>query len=260
MRRGQHNGGRARTILDLRWPDIPEYTELARTWSEDAVNTMLTALWCGYDTLVAEVFVHIDITEADAELERVITQLLEPHIRRHLSGNEPYDVQHGPYEYATRQPAPAQPPEYDLAFFLRHNPRIMWPVEAKFLRSDGAVDDYVRGVRENFLTGRYAPYVNSGAMLGYLLHGSPQRVFYHIARSLSCQLLPHPTLTARQHRVSDHFRDLVRADFASGSFLCHHLIMDISRAAQKGQRKKTQEDMPLEYPKRRKPSSSKKKR
>lgn len=227
MRRGRRHEGRPRTPLDLRWPDTPDYTELARTWSEAAVETMLTAVWRGYDTLMAEFFAQIDINEADGELERAITQLLELCIRRHLSGSEPYDVQHGPYEFATRLPAPAQPPQYDIAFVLHQDPKVMWPLEAKILRSDGTVAAYVRDVQHEFLTGRYAPYAHSGAMLGYLLRGSPEKTFGNIERAMACQLPRHPTFGIRHHRISDHFRNLTRADFVSGPFQCHHLIMEM---------------------------------
>jgi hypothetical protein len=195
---------------------------------EAAVKTMLTAVRRGYDTLVAEVLAQISINEADEELERTITQLLAPRIRRHLSGNEPYDIQHGPYEFATRLPAPVQPPQYDLAFVLHQDPRVMWPLEAKLLRSDGTIASYVRDVQDEFLTGRYAPYTNSGAMLGYLLRGSPEKAFGNIERAMACQLQLHPTFGIRYHRISDHFRNLTQADFVSGPFRCHHLIMGMA--------------------------------
>ena len=227
MERGRRREGRPRTPLDLRWPDIAEYTELAQVWSEDAVNRVLAVVWRGYDDLVTEVLSHIDITEADEELERTITQILEPRIRRHLSGNEPYDIQHGSYEYATRQQAPAQPPQYDMAFEFYENPKMMWPLEAKILRSDRSVAAYARDVRNEFLTGRYAPYTNSGAMLGYLMHGSPTNAFINIEKAIDCQLQPYLVFSTRHHRISNHNRNLARKEFVSGSFRCHHLIMEL---------------------------------
>lgn len=226
VRRGRRIEGPPHTPFDLRWPDTAEYTELARMWSADAVERMLTAVWRGYDALVVEVLATIDMTKADEELERAITQLLEPCVRRQLSGDEPYYVQHGPYEYATRRPAPAQSPQYDLAFVLHQNPRIMWPLEAKLLRSDGTVAAYVQDLHNEFLTGRYAPYASSSAMLGYLLRGSPGKVFDNIETALACQLQPHPAFSTRHHRISDHSRNLTQADFVSGPFQCHHLILE----------------------------------
>jgi hypothetical protein len=227
VKRRRHNEGPPRTLLDLRWPETTEYVELARTWSEDAIERMLTAVWYGYDTFVVEVLAQIDITQADEELERAITQLLAPRIRRHLSGNEPYHIQHGSYEFATRLTAPAQPPVYDIAFVLYRDEKVMWPLEAKILRSDGAVAEYVKDVRRNFLTGRYAPYSTSGAMVGYLLHGSPERVFVNLEGSLACQLKPHLTFIRRHHRISDHRRHLQLTGCASSPFQCHHLIMKL---------------------------------
>jgi hypothetical protein len=189
---------------------------------------MLTAVWCAYDTLVVEVLATIDITKADAELERAITQLLEPRVRRQLSGDEPYYVQHGPYKYATRRPAPAQSPQYDLAFVLHQNPRIIWPLEAKLLRSDGTVVAYVQDLHNEFLTGRYAPYASSSAMLGYLLHGSPEKVLDNIEAAIACRLQPHPAFSTRHHRISAHFRNLTQRNFVSGLFQYHHLILEMA--------------------------------
>ena len=229
MRRGRRIEARPRTPLDLRWPDdTADYTELARTWSADAVARILAAVWRGYDVLVVDVLATIDITQADEELERSITQLLEPRIRRQLSGDEPYDVQHGPYEYATRKPAPAQLPQYDLAFVLHQNPKIMWPLEAKLLRSDGTVAAYVQDIHNEFLTGRYAPYASSSAMLGYLLRGSPAKVFDNIEVALACRLQQHPAFSTRHHRISEHSRNLTQTNFVSGLFQCHHLILEMA--------------------------------
>ena len=214
------------TPFDLAWPDdAEEYANLARDWGGAVFEGMLTAVWNGYDDLAASILERIDINEADDEIERTITQILEPCIRRHLSGDEPYYAQHGPYEPATRRPAPAQPPQYDIAFVLIRNPKVMWPLEAKVLRSDGQVALYVRDIQQEFLTGRYAPRVNGGAMLGYLLQGTPATAFHNISRRLSCPLLPLPKFHTDRHRVSVHYRSLANPDFLSGNFRCHHMLM-----------------------------------
>ena len=214
------------TPFDLAWPDdAEEYANLARDWGAAAFEGMLAAVWNGYDDLAASVLDRIDINQADDEIERTITQILEPCIRRYLSGDEPYYVQHGAYEFATRRPAPAQPPQYDLAFVLIGNPKVMWPLEAKVLRSDGQVALYVRDIQQEFLTGRYAPHVNDGAMLGYLLQGSPATAFHNISRRLSCPLLPVPKFQSVPHRVSVHYRSPANPDFLSGDFRCHHMLM-----------------------------------
>ena len=217
---------RGRTLLDLVWPDQSQsYIELAQRWSDNAVEIMMSATWNGYGDLRADYFHCIDTTQADDELERAVTQLLEPCIRNHLSGDEPYYVQHGCYEFATRQPPPAQPPQYDIAFVLTENRKIMWPVEAKVLRTDGNIAGYVRDVREEFLTGRYAPFVNGAAMVGYLFDGRTVTALTNIERALQCQLVPFRDFDTRVHRVSVHNRQLRNSEFVSGTFRCHHLIM-----------------------------------
>ena len=226
MIRGRSLRGGRRTPLDLAWPDHEvTYVDLAGRWGRDAFDEMLEVVWKGYDDLFVDVIRSVDITQADDELERAITQILEPRIRGCLSGDEPWDVQHGSYEYATRKASPAQPPQYDIAFVLRRNPRIMWPLEAKILRSDGALDPYTRDVRQEFLTGRYAPYVNGSAMLGYLLRGCPETVFRGISDRLACRLQPLRKFDSVRHRVSVHQRELDNSDFLSGAFWCHHLVM-----------------------------------
>ena len=226
MIRKRSRGGSRRTPLDLAWPrQEVTYADLAGAWGRDVFDEMLEVVWKGYDDLFTDVIRTLDITQADDELERTITQILEPRIRRYLSGDEPWDVQHGSYEYATRKPSPAQPPQYDIAFVLRRNPRIMWPLEAKVLRNDGVVGPYVRDVRQEFLTGRYAPHVDGGAMLGYLLRGCPETVFSGISDRLACRLQSLRTFDAGRHRVSVHQREIENPDFLSGTFWCHHLVM-----------------------------------
>lgn len=218
--------GQGRTVLDLIWPsESQDYAAVAQTWSDGAIEIMMRASWKGYEELTAKVLQEVDTTQADEELERGISQLLEPCIRRHLSGDEPDFVQHGSYEFATRKPAPAQPPQYDIAFVLRENGKVMWPLEAKVLRTDRAVSRYVRDIREEFLTGRYAPYVDGGGMLGYLFGGSSVNALSHIESALGCPLNRFRGLDPDVHRVSLHTRRLKEPEFLSGVFRCHHLIM-----------------------------------
>ena len=163
---------RGRTLYDLVWPSASEeFAQLSEAFREGLVVRMLAATWAGYDQLKEQLLNRIDVSQADEELERAVTQLLEPKIRDQLTGEEPFQLLHGAYEFETRQSAPAQPPEYDLAFVLSSNGRIMWPLEAKVLRTDGTVSRYVRAVNDELLTGRYAPFVKSAAMLGYLFSG-----------------------------------------------------------------------------------------
>lgn len=222
---------RGRTLFERRWPDTSDFVEVAREWSSDASTMLLTFVWQGYDLLLKNDLSHIDWNQVEEELERDITQLLEPKIRSKevMTGYEPFDVQHGPYEDETRQPSPAQPPQYDIAFFLKANPRIMWPLEAKVLRTDGAVAPYIKDLKKEFLTCRYAPFSSEGAMLGYLLSGEPANVFRRLEAKVPCDLFHHPTFPDRDHKYSDHTRHVPTNKPYPAHFRCHHLILSMRR-------------------------------
>lgn len=214
------------TPLDLRWPNTPEFKQVAAIFSKNAVDQIVGAVWKGYEKLQVEFIAHIDISLADEELERTITQTLEPYIRDSLTGDEAYAVQHGRYETETRAKAPAQPPEYDIAFFLKANGRIMWPLEAKIMRSPANVAPYIKDINNEFLSGRYAPFTTSAAMLGYLLSGTAPDAIVNISKHLGEALHPHTVFCQKyNHHISNHNRPLKNKTWASGDFECHHMIM-----------------------------------
>ena len=166
---------RRRTIGEVRWPDTPDFMAVAEAWRARCSTYLVGLVWKAYDALLLSVLSQINIDDAEDDLERSITQLLEPEMRKAMSGDEPFSVQHGRYEQESRMPAPAQPPAYDIAFILIQNPRIMWPIEAKVLRSDGSVAEYVTDLRNEFLTCRYAPFSSEAGMVGYLVSGDPEK-------------------------------------------------------------------------------------
>ena len=188
---------------------------------------LLEYVWLAYDSVCAGVLSRISVALADEDLERSITELLEAEIHSRMTGEEPFLVQHGPYEHETRKPAPAQPPQYDIAFRLRQNPRIMWPLEAKVLRSPNVVGPYVEDVRQEFLTCRYAPFSCEGAMLGYLAEGDPLLAFSAIAAGVPCVLRHVAHFGGRPHRASDHVRMVPAGKPYPASFRCHHLILTL---------------------------------
>ena len=161
----------------------PDFVALANRWYSDASVIILTLIWEGYDRLLADLG-SAGINESD--LERSISQSLEWRIRIGMSGDEPFEIQHGPFERETMLGHGAQPPAYDLAFFLRADERIMWPLEAKVLETDGRVGEYVNDLRNEFLTCRYAPFSSEAAMVGYLLSGSPDQVFRNLEEKIPC--------------------------------------------------------------------------
>lgn len=219
---------RGPTIPELRWRDTPDFVEVAKSWREDAITVLVRLVWEGYDLLREEVLSEIDCNQADEQLERSITQLLERRIRRAMTGYEPFDVQHEVFEWENRQSAKAQPPQYDIAFFLRANEKIIWPLEAKVLSSDGTVAPYVKDIQNEFLTCRYAPFSSEGGMLGYLFSGAPSKAFSNIEAKVSCKLSHHPQFPSRDHKTSNHRRVVPSDKQYPADFCCHHLILQIT--------------------------------
>jgi hypothetical protein len=199
----------------------PSFIGLAGDWCGDQSAILLGFVWSAYDQLKQDTSM---INNRD--LERSITQLLEARVHRAMSGDEPFYVQHGPYERETMMPAPAQPPQYDMAFVLNVDERIMWPLEAKVLETALAVSDYVDEVRIQFLTCRYAPFSGEGAMLGYLLAGTTTAAFKCIEAKLSSTLEGHPKFSTRPHKVSRHRRMVPAHKLYPADFLCHHLLLE----------------------------------
>ena len=220
---------RSHTYSERRWPDTPEFNSVLRRLRAGSSVVLLQFVWRGYDAFRAGVLAQVDCSQDDEDLERNITQLLEPKIREQMSGYEPFYVQHGPCEHETRAAAPAQPPEYDIAFVLRDNPRVMWPLEAKVLKTDGTLWKYLTAIRSNFLTCRYSPFSSEAAMIGYLLRSSSEVVFVNIARKSGWELTPDRHFRGRDHRTSDHRRKVPEGKPYPADFRCHHLVLKIQR-------------------------------
>lgn len=190
-------------------------------------------IWTAYDAFCTEVLSKVDASRAADDVERDITQLLYPHIQEAIDSFAPVYVTHGAFERASRSPAPAQPPACDLAFVLRLNPRVMWPLEAKVLRTPRQVADYVRTFHERFMTCVYAPFSSQGAMLAYLFSGDEDAAFAAIAASIPCTLNDASRLTRhpRPHRTSTHTRGAPGDKRCHRQFTCHHLILHMTPAA-----------------------------
>ena len=198
----------------------PAFVALATSWMRDPGRRFLSFIWLGYESMRAA------SPEVDGrDLERSITQLLEPRVRDAMSGDEPFYVQHGPFERETMKKSPAQPPEYDLAFVFRADERVMWPIEAKVLEAPGNVSNYVRDIKEEFLSCRYGPFANSGAMLAFLLSGSADDIFNAIEKRLGCILHRVPEHPRKPNRVSHHLRKVPAGKAYPKEFDCYHLVL-----------------------------------
>lgn len=217
------------TIGELRYRKRPSI-QTARQWSTEFSMNMLRSVWSGIDQLSHDLR-EVDVTQAEDDLERGITELLEPRIRRFISDHSPYYLQHSTAERERRSVAPAQPPLYDLAFVFWEDETFKWPLEAKVLKSDNvsAVTEYVKCLREKFLQFKYAPFSSEAAMLGYLLAGEPDTAFNSIAEKAECELTPHPAFSGRHHRTSDHRRTVPPDKIESypEELRCHHLLMSM---------------------------------
>ena len=209
--------GRAPTPID------PGFVAAASLWLNASETVMLELVWEAYDVLTAA-RPYFDLTD----LERSITERLEAAIQDQMSGDEPFIVQHGPHERETKLPPPAQPPQYDIAFVFRADPRIMWPLEAKVLEKPGRLSAYISDVTEQYLTCRYAPFSPSGVMLAYLLSGTPDDLFEGISKRLGSALEGSTGLPTRPARISDHVRTVPTNKPYPPSFRCHHLAMIFS--------------------------------
>lgn len=209
------------TFSDTHITVDPHFVSLARSWMANPASKFLGFVWKAYDDMRCTPPA-IDCRD----LERSITQLLEPRIRNAMTGYEPFYIQHGSFERETMKPAPAQPPEYDLAFVLIADERFMWPMEAKVLETSRRTANYVKDIENEFLTCRYAPFSDSGAMLGFLLCGNADEAFKKISEKLACSLEAISTILDRPNRVSRHSRNVPVGKPYPPEFDCYHLMLE----------------------------------
>lgn len=223
---------RRKTLAEVRWPQAPEFGSVAKGWNSRAITLMLTWVWNGYDALLRDVADNLDWSQAEDDLERSITELLEVRIRESMSGYAPFYVQHGAFERECREPAPAQTPQYDIAFVLRECPRVMWPLEAKVLKTGADLADYLQTLNERFLTCVYAPFSSEAAMISYLINGEPQTTLVNIGKRLTAEESPrhHPDFQDRPHEISKHLRSVPTGRSYPAQFACHHMIMQMRRS------------------------------
>ncbi|MEB3883990.1 hypothetical protein [Lyngbya sp. CCY1209] len=223
-------GTTGRTITDLLL-EKPGYDELIKEWPTGLTDQAFEFVWRGYDLLKDEVLDRVDCNKADKQIEKDTTSNLESRIGRVMTRDEAFDeafdVQHEAPEFTTTYSNQAQPPSYDIAFILRANPQIKLPLEAKVLKTEGKLSEYIKEIKFNFLTCRYSPFSSEAGMLGYLLTGNPKRVFKNIEKKVPCTLSDHPDFLDRDHKVSDHDRTVPPNKPYPKKFRCHHLILNL---------------------------------
>ncbi|MBN1360417.1 MAG: hypothetical protein JW993_07490 [Sedimentisphaerales bacterium] len=211
------------------WPEDPVFKELALKWAEAVSEQVLDWVWRAFDALRIGPMAQVDLTRSAEQLERDLANLhfieIQSLWRRETDGFSALSPGHEIPEFESRHSAQAKPPAHDLGFVHLENPRVIWPIEAKVVRKPCALSAYLTDVREKFVAGIAAPFVDQGAMIGYLLAGTAREVFASLESELS-QTLKHPSaFAARDHRTSFHGRDKSPFGRALPDLLLHHLVM-----------------------------------
>jgi hypothetical protein len=213
---------RARIPLDQRLNEWPPAT----------VPRLLELLWTAYDRVKVGKLAHIDLATDDLQLERSIAELLHDEVqillRQETGGYASFLITQERFEHETLDPRSNRPPQYDLAFIWPEDATLMWPCEAKVLKTPGAVAPYLHDVREAFLACVYAPFSSSGAMLGLLASGSPEQALQTVAAKLPATLDKCSPHFDRPHRISVHARAVPAGKSYSQEFTLHHLILELS--------------------------------
>jgi hypothetical protein len=203
------------------------FQDLAKEWCADQSALLLRLVWDGFDRFRRDSFDRELISREDERKEESLNYLLALSIDRCKDRFAPFSVISEVPEQTARKGGQGQSPHPDIGFCAYDNPRAVWPLEAKVLKSEDDVIAYCSEVTTNFLTGRYATFSNEGAMLGYLLTGQPTETFFSIGKLLCCRLADHKTIRNRPHKVSSHMRQNLPDRRSPVEFLCHHLIFEM---------------------------------
>lgn len=223
-------GRRRQTLMEAKYPaSDQQLARLASVWCPRFAGQILGATWTGLRALREHEVGSIDLANADENLERHLTLSLTRRIRHEMDEDASYGVEHQVSEEATRLPG-GQPPTPDIAFIFFEQPRLIWCIEAKVLRSDGNVSGYVKEVQENYLTCRYSPYFSQGTMLGFLISGDPTNAISNIAKSLGVQTETVAVEAGQLHHRSEHTRTSPGGRVFASAFTCHHFILFLGSA------------------------------
>ena len=183
---------RRQTALEARLGPPPGSDALVALWDLTLVNNLLRLVWQAYSDMYSAIWSQDDWTQDHDDEERLLSEELERAIQRAGDGFLP---------------------------------------EAKVLDSDRNTNEnlgnYVETVQDRYLTCYYAPFSNSGAMLGYMKSGSPEVVVQHIARRMGVALATYNAFPAHCHKTSDHWRPVPAGKDYPAEFRLHHLIMPL---------------------------------
>ena len=197
------------TFSELAWPMDADSRQQAQEWAGEVATQVLEWTWRAFDSLRANVLTRIDLNQPLEQLERDLTshhfREIQQLWKTETEGFSAFSPHHEWPEMATRSPAPAKPPAYDLAFVWNDNPRVAWPIEAKVVPTTGTLAQYVADTAK-FTGGIAAPFVSEGAQVAYLLTGETAEFFSNLSAGSSITLEEAAEFSDRPHRISLHAR------------------------------------------------------
>lgn len=217
------------SLSEMVWPDDPEDAQTPIEWAESMTVQVLDWVWRGFDAVRARYLSSRELSSPPPEqFERDLGErhFLEIQLlwKRETDGYPSlHPVAESP-ELENRSSASAKPLAYDFCFVHTENQRWKWPLEAKVLLNSRRTSEYLKDVRRKFMTGKAAPFVSEGGMIGYLLSGSAEEAFEKIGEELQQQLLLVEKFSARSHRASLHARS------TAPRLRLHHMMMNCARA------------------------------
>ena len=214
------------TISEALYPTEADFLDLAKEWWSDVPREISNWVWSAWDRLVERIAA-VELPEKPDDLERDLTENLADDLADVIGTMAPVLVRQEPCE-RRRRARRGRPRQYDIAIAIRHARRVMWPLEAKVLRTDRDTKDYVYTVQNRYLTGLYAPFCSHGMMLGYLVAGEPNRALDRVAADVPCILENFPGFEERWHKISKHVRAMPPGSVIGSEFTCHHLILELA--------------------------------
>jgi len=220
---------RATTYQQRRWPETPLFQEIAARWCADQSRLLLDLVWRACDSLYELDLRQLPLRMSDEAKEGdVESSSIGP-----ASTMQKAATSHSPSVISHRSLLVAKPVKAALlsrtsVFVWYNNPNCIWPLEGKIVTRETDCNAYVAEVENNFLTGRYATFSLEGAMLGYLLHGDPQKIARKYQPSSQCASeFLIPAFRSGPHKVSEHLRSGLPQRRDAERFHCHHLVLVI---------------------------------
>lgn len=214
---------RRSTFSELVWPDGDD-GDLAINWAAENSSRILNWTWQGFENLFRKHVPKVDFSKPLEQLERDLVRHHFVEIQlifaQETDGFASIVPQHEWPELESTHSPKAKPPSYDLAFIATANQRWAWPIEAKVLKTPGALAEYLKDVNEKFVAGVASPLVGEGVMIAYLLESDSAPTFFQNLESKLGQTLTAVSgFEGKAHRASQHPRE------TAPSLRLHHLAL-----------------------------------